>query len=141
MNGYSDFDRQMMAAQGVGGMDDNGYFDYLIAMGMMRPEQVEQLRRQKQIDALREQSMTAPSGQMIGKHYVAPSLTQNIAQLGKGYIAGKMQEKQNKDFSGMLGRQKETLEEMRRKRRGGGYLGDGGAGYIPSVDEYGASNY
>jgi len=66
---------------------DEMMFEYLLQMGAMRPEEVEMMRKQKQIDALRGQSMETPQGQMIGKHYVPPSFTQYAAQLGQGYMA------------------------------------------------------
>ncbi len=68
---------------------DEMMFEYLLQMGAMRPEEVEMMRKQKQIDALRGQSMETPQGQMIGKHYVPPSITQYAAQLGQGYMAGQ----------------------------------------------------
>jgi hypothetical protein len=98
---------------------DEMMFEYLLQMGAMRPEEVEMMRKQKQIDALRGSSMETPQGQMIGKHYVPPSLTQYAAQLGQGYMAGKAQKGQDTAMRGMNERQRALLEEMRKRRMGG----------------------
>jgi hypothetical protein len=100
-------------------MNDELMFDYLLQMGAMRPEEVEMMRKQKQIDALRGASMEGPQGQMIGKHYVPPSLTQYAAQLGQGYMAGKAQKGQDTAMRGMNDRQRQMLEDLRRRRQGG----------------------
>lgn len=101
---------------------DDMMFEYLVQMGAMRPEEMEMLRKQKQIDALRGASMEAPQGQMIGKHYVPPSLTQYAAQLGQGYMAGQGQKQQDTAMRGMNERQRSALtqmqEELRRRRMG-----------------------
>ena len=91
-------------------------FEYLLQMGAMQPEQQEMKRKQAMIDALRKQSMTAPEGQMIGKHYVAPSITQHLANLGGGYMAAQQQKTQNTAFEKMNKQQRDALEEMRRRR-------------------------
>lgn len=104
-------------------MNDEMMFEYLLQMGAMRPEEVEMMRKQKQIDALRGQSMESPQGQMIGKHYVPPSLTQYAAQLGQGYMAGKAQKGQDTAMRGMNDRQRQLLEEMRRRRQNPAAMG------------------
>jgi hypothetical protein len=100
---------------------DDLMFEYLISMGAMRPEEMELMRKQKQIDALRAQSAESPQGQMIGKHYVAPSVTQGIAQMFSGYAAGQAQKKQEEAMRGMNTRQASELkrmrDEMERRRR------------------------
>ena len=119
-------------------MNDDMMFEYLLQMGAMQPEQIEAMRKQKQIDALRGQSMESPQGQMVGKHYVPPSMTQYAAQLGQGYMAGQGQKQQDTAMRGMNERQAAALkamqDRMRRKRMG--MTGDGtmdtsdyGAGY------------
>lgn len=119
-------------------MNDDLMFEYLLQMGAMQPEQIEMMRKQKQIDALRGQSMEGPQGQMIGKHYVPPSLTQYAAQLGQGYMAGQAQKGQDVGMRKMNESQAAALramqEKQRRKRMG--MTGDGmmdttdyGAGY------------
>lgn len=95
---------------------DDMMFEYLLQMGAMRPEEVEMMRKQKQIEALRGGAMEAPQGQMIGKHYVAPSLTQYAAQLGQGYMAGQAQKQQDAATRDFTGRQQKALEELRRRR-------------------------
>jgi hypothetical protein len=97
---------------------DEMMFEYLLQMGAMRPEEVEMMRKQKQIDALRGASMETPQGQMIGKHYVPPSFTQYASQLGQGYMAGKAQKGQDTAMRGMNERQRALLEEMRKRRMG-----------------------
>jgi hypothetical protein len=99
-------------------MNDNLMFDYLLEMGAMRPEQEEMKRKQAMIDALRGNSMNAPQGQMVGKHYVPPSLTQYAAQLGQGYMAGQGQVAQDAAMRGMNAQQRLALERMRRQRMG-----------------------
>lgn len=49
-------------------------------------------RQMKLADLLRQQSMDMPQGQMVSGHYVAPSITQYMAQMLKGYNAGKMED-------------------------------------------------
>lgn len=98
-------------------MNDDLMFDYLLQMGAMRPEEIEMMRKQKQIDVLRGRAMESPQGQMIGKHYVAPSWTQYAANLGQNYVAGQQQKKQDEAMRGMTDRQGQMLEELRRRRQ------------------------
>lgn len=100
-------------------MDDDLMFEYLVQMGAMRPEEAEMMRKQKQIDALRGQSMEGPQGQMVGKHYVPPSFTQYAAQLGQGYMAGQGQKKMDAQYGDFNQRQARMLEELRKKKQGG----------------------
>ena len=97
-------------------MNDDRMFEYLIQMGQMRPEEAELKRRQAQVDALRKGGLTAPEGQMIGKHYVAPSWTQSLAQIGQGYAAMKGQQGVDAQLRDMNARQAKALEEMKRRR-------------------------
>lgn len=97
-------------------------FEYLLQMGAMQPEQQEMKRKQAQIDALRKQSMTAPEGQMIGKHYVAPSITQHLANLGGGYMAAQGQKAQDAAFKKMNADQATFLNELRNRKRKQGDL-------------------
>ena len=117
-------------------MNDEMMFEYLLQMGAMRPEEVEMMRKQKQIDALRGQSMEAPQGQMIGKHYVAPSLTQYAAQLGQGYMAGQGQKQQDVAMRGMNERQRQMLEDLRKRRQNPAAMGPS-AMYEGSMLPYG----
>ena len=59
-------------------MNDDLMFEYLVQMGQMRPEEAELKKKQAMVDALRKGGMSAPEGQMIGKHYVAPGIGQYI---------------------------------------------------------------
>ena len=101
---------------------DDMMFEYLVQMGAMRPEEMELMRRQKQIEARRGSSMEPPQGQMIGKHYVPPSFTQYAAQLGKGAMAGQGQKQQDTAMRGMNERQRSELmrmqDRLRRQRMG-----------------------
>jgi hypothetical protein len=101
---------------------DELMFDYLLGMGQMQPEAQDLRRRQEMITALRGQAMQAPQGQMVGKHYVPPSFTQYASQLGQGYMAGQAQSQQEKSMAGMSERQRQMLEDLRRRRQGGGMI-------------------
>jgi hypothetical protein len=99
--------------------NDEIMLEYLLGMGAMQPEAQDLRRRQEMISALRGQAMQAPQGQMVGKHYVPPSLTQYASQLGQGYMAGQAQGEQERRMAGMNERQRQMLEDLRRRRRGG----------------------
>ena len=118
-------------------MDDDLMFQYLLQMGAMQPEQQDLRRKQAMIDALRSNAMQAPQGQMVGKHYVPPSLTQYAAQLGQGYMAGQAQNQQNQAAQRSTDQQQMLLDRLRRQRMGMGQPGQS-MPYDPSVD-YGAS--
>ncbi len=100
-------------------MNDDLMFEYLIQMGAMRPEEAELKKRQAMVDVLREGSMTSPKGQMVGNHYVAPSFTQNLAQVAQGYAGGKMQQGVDQGMAALNDRQRKALEEMKRRKQGG----------------------
>ena len=100
-------------------MNDELMFDYLLGMGQMQPEAQDLRRRQEMITALRGQAMQAPQGQMVGKHYVPPSFTQYASQLGQGYMAGQAQGNQEQRMREMNAKQKELIEDLRRRRQGG----------------------
>lgn len=99
-------------------MDDNMMFDYLVQMGMLRPEQDEMKRKQAMIDLLRKDSMQAPEGQMIGKHYVAPSATQQIAKVMQGYGALMGQKDMDAKYKALNTKQADVLNELRKRRMG-----------------------
>lgn len=104
-------------------MDDNMMFDYLVQMGMLRPEQDEMKRKQAIVDLLRKDSMQAPEGQMIGKHYVAPSATQQIAKVMQGYGALMGQKDMDAKYKALNTKQADVLNELRKKRMmGSGYF-------------------
>jgi hypothetical protein len=108
-------------------MNDDLMFEYLVQMGQMRPEEAELKKKQALVDALRKGGMSAPEGQMIGKHYVAPGLTQYAAQLGQGYMASKGQEGVDQQMRGMNANQAAALQQMRERlrRKQMGLMGDG----------------
>lgn len=65
-------------------------------------------RQMKMADLLRQQSFDMPTGQMVSGHYVAPSITQYLAQTLKGWNANKMEED-------AYNRQKSAFEEYKQK--------------------------
>lgn len=95
-------------------MNENLMFDFLMQNAAMRPEEEQLARKQKMIDALRQQSMEGPQGQIVSGHYVAPSLTQYAAQMANAYGARKGQEAID-DKSGRM--QADLLRDLERKRR------------------------
>lgn len=102
-------------------MNDDMMFDYLLQMGAMRPEQDELKRKQAMVDMLRKNAMTPQDGQMIGKHYVAPGLAGAVSQLGQAYFASQGQKGVDQAATDMNARQKQMLDELRRRKRTGGY--------------------
>jgi hypothetical protein len=68
-------------------------------IGTLSPEQMLQqqqiLRQQKMAEMLMQQGMQQPQSQMVGGRYVAPSLTQNLAQLANVYMGQRGIEKAN----------------------------------------------
>lgn len=97
-------------------MNDDQYFEYLVSIGAMRPEEAQMARRQAQVDAMRDRSMTSPEGQMVGKHYVAPSFTQYAGQLMNAYGARKGQEKVDQQYGDFNARQEAMLRALRKPK-------------------------
>jgi hypothetical protein len=68
-------------------------------IGTLTPEQMLQqqqiLRQQKMAEMLMQQGMQQPQGQMISGHYVAPSITQNLAGLANMYFGQRGIDKAN----------------------------------------------
>jgi hypothetical protein len=66
-------------------------------IGTLTPDQMLQqqqiLRQQKLAEMLMQQGMQQPQSQMVGGRYVAPSLTQNLAQLANVYMGQRGIEK------------------------------------------------
>lgn len=115
-------------------MNDDLMLEYMLSMGAMQPEQVEMLRKQKMIDALRERSMSSPEGQMVGKTFVAPSITQYAAQALNGYMAGQQQKKQD---AGMVDFNNKRLAELRKMQEEIQKRKRGLSPATPSYDAYG----
>lgn len=118
-------------------MNDDLMFDYLVAMGQMRPEEAELKKRQAMVDALRKNAMTPMQGEMIGKHYVGPGIAGAISQLGQAYMAGQGQKGVDAQLRDFNSRQAAELEKLRKRRMGmaGGYGGDSTAiGYDTGYD-------
>ena len=97
--------------------NDDMYFEYLVSIGAMRPEEAQMARKQAQVDAMRDRSMTSPEGQMVGKHYVAPSFTQYAGQLMNAYGARKGQEALDEQYGSFNQKQKAMLEALRADKR------------------------
>lgn len=100
-------------------MNDNMMYEYLLAMGAMRPEQDELKRKQAMVDALRQNAMTPQKGQMVSGHYVGPGIGGFISQIGSAYMANKNQGQVDTEMRGMNDRQRELLEMLRKKKYGG----------------------
>lgn len=115
-------------------MNDDMMFDYFLEMGAMRPEEEQMRKRQKMIDALRGNAMQADPGQMIGKHYVGQGIGGALGRLGQAYMASKGQGELDTAMSGFNTRQRQALEEMRRRRRG---MGGMDANYQSYNDPFG----
>lgn len=99
--------------------------DYNLAqLGNLPPELYEQqqaLNRQQQMAAmLMQQSQQAPQGQMISGRYVAPSFTQNLANLAQAGVGAYLQNKGDKQAlelatklrEGKLGTQQALMEAL-----------------------------
>ena len=112
---------------------NNDLFDYLLQMGAMRPEQEDLKRKQAMIDALRGRAMEPMQGQMVGKHYVAPGLANAIAQMGTAYMAGQQQKGVDAGMAGFNDRQRQALEDLRKRLR----AGMGGGMTTPVTNPYG----
>lgn len=96
-------------------MNDEYMLEYLLQSGAMRPEEEELLRKQKMVDALRANSMESPQGQMVGKHYVAPSFTQYAAQLGNAYGARKGQQQVDAGMKTFNAKQGQMIKDLQAK--------------------------
>lgn len=118
-------------------MNDDQIFDYLVAIGQMRPEEAELKKKQAMVDALRKGAMNPMQGEMIGKHYVGPGIAGAISQLGQAYFAGQGQQAIDTQQRDMNSRQAQLLDELRKRRRGmsSGFAGDPTAiGYDTGYD-------
>jgi hypothetical protein len=56
-------------------------------------QQQQILRQQKMAEMLMQQGFQQPQGQMVSGHYVAPSFTQNLANLANLYVVQRGIEK------------------------------------------------
>lgn len=118
-------------------MDDNQMFDYLVAIGQMRPEEAELKKKQAMVDALRQGAMQPQQGQMVSGVYIPKGIAGAAAQLGQAYFAGKGQEGIDAKQKDMNSRQAELLQLLRKKRMAGAasYEGDPTAmGYDTGYD-------
>jgi hypothetical protein len=97
-------------------MNDDQMFDYLVAIGQMRPEEAELKKKQAMVDALRQGAMQPQQGQMVSGIYVPKGIAGAIGQLGQAYFAGKGQEGVDAQQRDMNSRQAQLLEMLRKKR-------------------------
>ena len=65
---------------------------FLDVSSEFQPELTDIQRKQKLAELLIQQGMQTPRGQMVGGHFVAPSMTQNLANLFKIYSGRNLQE-------------------------------------------------
>jgi hypothetical protein len=104
-------------------MNDDLYFDYLLQMGAMSPEEEKLARRQAQVDMLRAQSMQAPQAQQAGRAVVAPSWTQALAQVGQAYGASRGQKQLDQGYTDQSAKNVDYVKALRDRvaaRRGAG---------------------
>lgn len=95
-------------------------------IGTLTPDQMLQqqqiLRQQKMAEMLMQQGMQQPQSQMVGGRYVAPSLTQNLAQLANVYMGQRGIEKANQaqiDLAKAIRQGEiESLADFEKIRRG-----------------------
>jgi len=86
-------------------------------------EQQQQLNRQQQMaQLLMQQGQQMPQGQMISGRYVAPSFTQNLANLANTYVGAKLAERGDKQAlelaTKLRQRYGEELKEFRNLMQG-----------------------
>lgn len=115
-------------------MDDNMLFEYLVEQGSMRPEEEQMYRRQQTIDALRQQGMQAPQAQQAGRLVVAPSWTQNLAQLGSAAAAKYQQGKLDNQYGAFNAKRANSLERMRDRMAGPQSVMKGDIGLASNVN-------
>lgn len=111
--------------------DDEALFQYLLAQGALSPEQEKMLRQQKQVDALRADSMDIPQTQMMGRVAVAPHWTQALGKLAQGASAAYQQQGLDKEYKGLSDKRMEMLKGLSASMGGGA----GAAGAAPANDE------
>lgn len=99
-------------------MDNESYYDYLTSMAPLGPEEEKLLRQQKVIEMLREGSMEGEKGQMVGNTFVAPSFTQHLNTLAKGYVANKNQKGVDMDYTNLSKKMVDQLDLVRKRRKG-----------------------
>ena len=116
-------------------MNDDLYLEYLLQMGGMRPEEEKLMRQQAMVDNLRQNANTTPQGQMIGKHYVAPSWTQYAAQLGNAYMARSGQKKMEDAYNAYNKTQGDALRDLQQRmaQRSATATGTTPAAMLPTV--------
>lgn len=100
-----------------------GEWDWMRGLPFEYGPQVQDVSRQtKMADILRQQAQEMPQGQMVSGHYVAPSITQYMANALQGYKANQMQKeadaKQGKILGDWQNKQKAASDELIAALRG-----------------------
>jgi len=101
-------------------MNNESYYDYLTSLAPLGPEEEKLLRQQKVIEMLREGSMQGEKGEMVGNTFVAPSFTQHLNTLAKGYVANKNQKGVDTDTTNLSKKMVDALDAVRKRRKGQG---------------------
>jgi hypothetical protein len=87
----------------------------MLDMGTLSADQAAQqqqiLRQQKMAEMLMQQGMQQPQGQMVSGHYVAPSITQNLANLANLYVGQRGIEKADKKQQAFMQNQQELAQQ------------------------------
>lgn len=99
-------------------MNEDFLLQYLLQQGAMEPERAQLERRQAYVDALRKRGAEGPQGQMVGRTYVRPSLTQYAAQLGDALTARNAQSALDSRYNAMSEMSRKMIEDEKNRRRG-----------------------
>ena len=102
-------------------MNDSDIFEYLLQIGAMRPDYDPLKRKQAEIDALRQNAMNPGQGQMVSGHYVPSGFAGMVGQLGQAYFAKQGQAAVDQKMGELNQRQKQILENLRKRKMMGGY--------------------
>ena len=78
------------------------------------PIQQDIARQYKLADLLRQQSLESSQGQMVSGHYVAPSITQHLSNLLKGYTAGQKEQQANQETKDLAQKTMESYANLLR---------------------------
>lgn len=108
----------------MNGMNSNDamLYDYMMEMGVMSPEMEKMKRQQTQVDALRGAKMgmgtTVGSGEY--QHYVPKGIAGAIGALGQNAMGAYAQKGVDAGNVAMVGKQKKTIGEIRKRYGFGG---------------------
>jgi len=95
----------------VGEITENNMSDGTLSADQFSQQQLS--RQQKMAEMLLQQGLQQPQGQMVSGHYVAPSLTQNLAGLANIYMGQRGIEKAEKAQLDLADRlRKQTMQDV-----------------------------